>query len=37
MAENKITVVAKCRAKPGMQDTVKKEITLWEMISEVND
>lgn len=26
MAENKVTVVAKCRAKPGMEDTVKEEI-----------
>lgn len=26
MAENKVTVVAKCRAKPGMEDIVQKEI-----------
>ncbi len=26
MADKKVTVVAKCKAKPGMEDTVKEEI-----------
>ncbi len=26
MTENKVTVVAKCKAKPGMENTVKEEI-----------